>query len=331
MPQALKSVHVPHLGINVKFGRKAPRAVGPHFRFAHYALLGLVGPDVQDYSQAAMSVIALVLLNDQLGDCVPAGLNHIMGVATGNAGALVTPTNDDVLKDYEAIGGYVPGDPSTDQGCDEVTALNYYCTKGWVDGTKGAGWLSVNATDPAQCKAALYVGENLVFGLALPAAWIDPFPSAPGFVWDVAGDPVPENGHCVVAVGCNSVGIQIATWGMIGTITWAAVAKYAVQSAGGALYVILTPDMIAKASGNAPNGVSWHDLIVDFDSMGGHVPVPVPPTPPSPPPTPAGAPTLAQAQGAAKHALDQQYAVLTRTRAESVVAKALASLPGWPT
>ena len=49
----------------------------------------------------------------------------------------------------------------------------------------------------------------------------------PGFVWDVAGPANPDNGHCFVGVGYTDIGVVIDSWGMLGTITWAAIAAYA--------------------------------------------------------------------------------------------------------
>ena len=120
-------------------------------------------------------------------------------------------------------------------------------------------------------KTALWLMENLYFGVELPDKWINPMPAASGFVWDVAGTADPSNGHCFVGVGYNEKGVQIDTWGMIGTITWAAVAEYASTVGSGELYTVLGPDGIAKASGKAPNGFDWSQLLADFDSMGGRL------------------------------------------------------------
>jgi hypothetical protein len=100
-------------------------------------------------------------------------------------------------------------------------------------------------------------------------------PSAPGFVWDAAGPPDPENGHCVVGVGYNNKGVTIATWGMTGLMTDHAIAKYATPDAGGELYTVVSQDAIDKASQKAPNGFDWSQLLADFDSMGGNVPAAV--------------------------------------------------------
>jgi hypothetical protein len=103
----------------------------------------------------------------------------------------------------------------------------------------------------------------------LPDGWVSPMPSASGFVWDVAGPPNPENGHCVAGFGYSNEGITISTWGMTGCLTYKAVAKYATRSAHGALYTVISEDGIDKATDKAPNGFDWTQLVADFDSMGG--------------------------------------------------------------
>ena len=285
--KALKSVFAPSLNRMVKFGRRRPIAIGPHFRLANYLRASLPSPPAScDYSPAAASALAQMYGNDVLGDCVIAGGYHIVGVETGNAGKAFIATEAQIEKDYGAIGGYVPGDPSTDNGCDEVTAMNYWQNKGFADGTKSLGWLSLDPDNQAEIMQAIWLFENCMFGVELPDGWVNPFPSSSGFTWDVAGDPDPDNGHCYVGCGYNSAGVKIDTWGMLGTNTWAAVKKYCAASAGGQLLVLITPDQLAKGQAKAPNGVAWTDLIADFDSMGGTVPEPAPPAPTPPTPTP---------------------------------------------
>lgn len=342
----------------VKFGRKRPIAIGPHFRLRNYLRASLPPPPAScDYSKLAASVLANIYGNDTLGDCVIAGGYHVVGTETGNAGDLFTASSAQIIADYSAIGGYIPGDPATDQGCDEPTALNYWTSHGFANGTKLLGWLSVDATNKTELMQALDLFENLYFGLELPDAWISPFPSGNGFVWDV-GTPDPNNGHCVIGYGYNATGVLIDSWGMLGTITWAAIAALCTQAAGGAVYTLCTPDQLAKGATAAPNGVAWADLISDFDSMGGSVPAPAPPapiptppaptpTPPAPTPTPPGpipsppAPTppappapaapvatLGQAQTWSALALAHGPVLMTRSMAESIVKAGLAA--NWP-
>jgi hypothetical protein len=265
-------IFAPHLGQTVKLGRRRPVARQPQLSLKNY--LKLPSPPASaDYSTPAMSVLSNIYLNDQLGDCVIAGGYHVVGVETGGAGDLFTATNPQLIADYSAIGGYVPGDPSTDNGCNEQTALNYWTEHGFADGTKLLGSLAIDPSNQSELEASLYLFQNLFFGLELPQHWVSPMPSAPGFTWDVAGASVPTNGHCVAGVGYDEAGVTIDTWGMLGTMTWKAIAKYCSKANYGDVYVMLTPDQLAKGQTRAPNGVNWTQLIADFNSIGGHVPV----------------------------------------------------------
>jgi len=263
-----------------RMGRKRPVARCPRLSLHNYLLRRLPAPPPAcDYTKAAASALAEVYENDTLGDCVIAGIGHVVGVLTGNAGTKpVLYTNKQIITLYSAIGGYVPGDPSTDQGCDEQTALNYWENNGAPAGShKIAGWLSVNAADPSEYRTALWLFENLYFGLELPDAWVNPMPSRPGFVWDAAGPPDMNNGHCVAGAGYNAKGVTICTWGMMGLMTDAAIGKYCVPAAHGELYTVISMDAINKATNKAPVGFDWSQLVADFDSMGGSVPPPTPP------------------------------------------------------
>jgi len=298
---ALKQIFAPHLGRKVKMGRTHPVALGPRLSLKKYLKrLGLPAAPAQvDYSKPAMPVLNLIYLNDQLGDCVIAAGYHQVGLETGNAGDLFQATDNQIIADYSAIGGYDPKNPkATDNGCDEVTALNYWCEHGFADQTKGLGWLAVDPTNQQEIMAAMYLFENLFFAMDLPDQWVNPMPAASGFVWDVAGDPVVANGHAVAGAGYNQSGVTIDSWGLLGTLTWKAIAKYCTKASGGGLYVMLTPDELAKGQTKAPNsvanGVDWTALIQDFNSLGANPPIPVP----TPTPTPTTAPVITSPKSA---------------------------------
>jgi hypothetical protein len=244
---------------------------GPRFSLRNYLMRGIAAPPPAcDYSKAAAAALSNIYENDKLGDCVIAGIGHVVGVLTAGAGKCFVYTNQQIITLYSAIGGYIPGDPSTDRGCDEVTALNYWENNGAPVGqNKIAGWLAVNALDPTEWRTALWLFENLYFGMELPDAWINPMPGASGFIWDTAGAPDPNNGHCVVGVGYTAKGVTIDSWGMTGLITDAAIAKYATPKTHGDLYTVVSQAGISKATQKAPNGFDWSQLIADFDSMGG--------------------------------------------------------------
>jgi hypothetical protein len=236
-------------------------------------------PETVDYASRAKAALSQMYLNDTEGDCVIAGMAHIAGVLLGNrSGFPLIFDSTEINALYGAIGGYDPsqtqpdGSNPTDNGCDEETALNYWHNQGLFDGQyKIAGSISVNGRDPGEVRTALWLFENLFFGIELPDAWTKQLPAASGFTWDAAGAADPANGHCVIGAGYNPSGIVIDTWGMLGTLTNAAIAEYAIPENGGALYTVVSFDAINRATQKAPNGFDWSQLIADFDSMGGNV------------------------------------------------------------
>jgi hypothetical protein len=271
---AVKSFYSEHHGRELKLGRRRPIAHGPRLQLGNYLYKKLPPPPPScDYRPKASTALAQMYLNDQLGDCVIAGIAHLVGVFGANAGEKPTIfSNAQIIALYSAIGGYVPGNASTDQGCDEQTALNYWHQHGAPIASSHtiAGSLSVDPTDSNEYRTALWLFENLFFGVELPDSWIKPSPG-PGFVWR-PGTPDPQNGHCFVGVGYDSTGIQISTWGMTGTITDKAIQKDDLRTAGGDLYTILSQDILQKAAQKAPSGFDWTQLIADFDAIGGNLP-----------------------------------------------------------
>ena len=167
-------------------------------------------PDV-DYTTSALGLTD-VLANDRLGDCTCAGVGHLLDIINGAAGSPVEITEAQTLALYEAACGYNPADPSTDQGGDEYGVLDYMAERG-LDGAglhQIVGSVLVNATDREEVRWAMANAGNLYFGEALPDAYLS---GGDGDVWDVAGPPNPNNGHCFVGAKSDSTGITIITWG----------------------------------------------------------------------------------------------------------------------
>jgi len=338
----VKSVIHPLTGRRVFFGRKQTpiEIIEAHAKIKDYLPLESLptAPATIDYSPEAMAALLLIYLNNVLGCCVPAATEHADGVFTGNAGGpaiIFTDTQTEFNYTGMSGGEFNPADPSTDQGCNIDTALTYWQANGLLaDGShKIAGWLAVDPTNVAQVKSTIWLFGDNVLGLNLPAAWITPFPSESGFVWDVAGDPDPNNGHCVVAIGYTAVGIIISTWGMIGIMTWAALAKYCASSVGGELYTVLNPDWANQATQKAPSG-TYSLLVGYFNSMGGTVTPPVvvvpPPVPVSPPvvvPPAAPISSTVYITDVNKYVSDVTAAIARSEAAQSALTSELTSAP----
>lgn len=252
-----------------KLGRTRP-ALTRRLHFAAYA--GPELPDPPDFvhrGKKALLCLSAMYRNDVLSNCTSAGAAHGEGVWTGNAG-----NNDPFATDAEATQfysetvGFVEGDPSTDNGGDEVTVLNFWRDTGYMIGGKRhkiETWCNVDATNPKQVRQALWLGEFLYFGIELPTKWITPMPSGPGFVWDVAGDPIPANGHCYISASydANSRGVIIDPWGgCFGLMTMDAIAKYA-SGPGGELHVAFSEDCINRATQKTDSGFDFQALVAD--------------------------------------------------------------------
>lgn len=272
----MRTVFAPHLARSVVIGGRQTKPRKMRMHFQHYVRkTGLPEPPAFcDYSGAAIAALRDVMGNDDAGNCVYAAGYHHVALVTGNAGNLFHATTDQVNADYSAVSGYVPGDPSTDVGADPKDAIDYWIGHGFANGTKAVARLALDPSNPKQIKQAVHLFEGAMIGGPLGRSWIDPFPERDGFVWDDAGDYDSRSGHEVCVFGYGPFGPNIDTWGLLGQMTWEAVAQFCSSWRGGDMFVILTPDIINKAQNKAPNGLDWAQLTADFNALGGSAPPP---------------------------------------------------------
>jgi hypothetical protein len=217
--------------------------------------------------------IAQTMGNTQEGDCVIASKGHILGVWTGNEiGAPLMLSDVEALDIYHALCG------GGDQGCvitDVLDAMK--AGRFLVRGTahKIDGYAAVNLAYQNEVKVCTEVfGGGISLGLNLPGSWANAV-SGNGFVWDNATDS-SVGGHDVPVLDYNSQGVQIATWGYWGTITWEALANAAICEEA---WQALGADWYSKAN-LAPNGISADTLRADLALLTGGQ------TPPLPGPAP---------------------------------------------
>ena len=264
-------------------GRKRPKS-RPKLKFGDYVSKQLVAPAVGqvpcapavgDYSQYALQALYRMYLNNRLGDCVAAWLAHQQGVWTGNSGAVsggIQYTDDQISAFYTQCSGgeWNPNDPSTDQGCDVMQAVQSLISgPGFPNGDKVVAVMSVDATNWDEITKACWLFEGLTEGQELPASVTTNMPSANGFTWDAGGPPQPADGHCTGLVGWDTPNkrMTVSTWGMLGYQTEAYCAKYLVPSAGGELYALLSQDVISRATNKAANGYDFDTLQADIAAL----------------------------------------------------------------
>ena len=155
------------------------------------------------------------------------------------------------------------------QGSDEVTVANYWLKTGFAPGMPPiSGYVSVDPTNVTQLKTAVWLFGNVLFGATLLQAWVNAMGSMKsGFTWGIGGASDPDAGHGFNGYGYNANGIFIDTWGMFGTITWAAIASVAAASQGGNVFCMLSPDLVNKAKAISPSGFDTAQLQADLPAL----------------------------------------------------------------
>jgi hypothetical protein len=198
--------------------------------------------------------------NDTIGDCAEAAFAHHQMGWTWYADKPLIPTLSSVVKAYSAIGGYVPGDPSTDNGSDLQTALKYYNNLGIIKAfakLKTGNWMEL------QQAVALFGGVYI--GIALPDAVVPEGPGAPDWTtipwkWQTSWSPNPDNGHCVPVMRYNTA------FNDAGIVSWAngdmVMDRPFYENCSDEGWVIVTEEFI-KADGESPSGFDLAQLLAD--------------------------------------------------------------------
>ncbi len=274
----VKTLIHPVTGRRFKLGRNYDPSKRPRLMFSHYVRrLQLPNPPTSTNYYGSMdavgkSFMSNVLGNDVSGCCTCAAAYHLNGGMLDLAGRPILFTAQNCIDIYKQLSGWngIEDDPS-DTGLDEHAVLRYWQASGIPDASgavhKITGDMGVSA---ANAKVACWLFD-LYIAMSLPDAWVDPMPDADGFTWDVAGNGNPENGHAFMSFDFDATGLKIDTWGLLGTMTWAAVNKYITTKQGGALYAILTSDSINAASLLSPSGFNFAQLKADLQpgALGG--------------------------------------------------------------
>ena len=158
-----------------------------------------------------------MLLNDQLGCCVPAGAAHLIDCWTANCGAETVIQDADVLVAYEQAGGYNPNDANTDQGMMLTDMLRYWKATG-VGGHKIDGAVTIKPTVPFQFQQAIALFGGVYAAVSLPVSAQAQIQA--GQAWDVpaggaTGDGAPGGwgGHCIPFMAYSPGRYVCCTWG----------------------------------------------------------------------------------------------------------------------
>jgi len=247
---------------NRKLGRQARKHGNlPHYSQMRRAVRLPIIPDTLNWLDGMPGNFGM-MKNDTLGDCSCAGLHHARQVWTYNANGTVmtTDADRDVLADYEAACGYVPGDESTDQGGCLQDVLAYTVKTGiTTDGVpdKLAAYFEIDPRIQLDIREVIALAGVAYIGIKVKESWTA---SDAGAVWD-ASDEVSAGGHCVILAGYNKDGFDVISWGTRFRLTNAGFAQVCDEA-----YGLVDRNWIEK-TGLTPGGISVDQLEAAMRSM----------------------------------------------------------------
>lgn len=262
MSQTLKQFHQ-----SMRLGKSDARIDSRTLQLGKYVRLGALPAPPKSINWTTKLTNLGMMENDVLGDCTCAGAGHLIQTWTANSGVQFVPPDSAILDAYEAVGGYVPGNPSTDNGAVEIDVLNYWRQTG-IAGHKILAYASVNIQNEIEIQQAIALFGGVYIGLSMPLAWQS------SQNWDVnkgilgwfkrrSGNWVPGSwgGHAVILVGYDTASDKytVITWGSTAyTITGAALKIYCDE-----MYTPLSQDWV-NARGVDPAGLNLAQLQADL-------------------------------------------------------------------
>jgi len=202
-----------------------------------------------------------MLGNDTVGDCVIAYMLHQIMIwnSVAHAGSSVSFTTDQAIQTYSAITGYVPGDPSTDNGTDPDTALTFWQKNG-LFGHNIAGYVNLDVTNLDQLKYATYVFGGIGFSFKVPA-YIMNIPGGQSWSFYSGADVTIQGEHQVGIMDYGRNGLRENCWDTTNTLNPDFIGQF-----GLAAQAAVSSDWI-KASGISPSGLDLNGLLADLASV----------------------------------------------------------------
>jgi hypothetical protein len=235
----------------MKLGRLPPRYDPRTLRLAKYLTAALPPPPPsRDWSRAVKFPCGM-MENDRIGDCTCAAAGHAVQVLTANTGGEQTIPDVDIEAAYEVVGGYKPGDPSTDNGAGLLDVLNLWRGTG-IGGHQILAFVQVNPQNLVHIQTAIEYFGGCYIALELPlSAQNQP-------IWDVTpwglqgqGTPGGWGGHAVWMPDYDATGFNVITWGERQRMTLDFQRSYCDES-----YCVVTQDFINKTTQATPDGLN---------------------------------------------------------------------------
>jgi hypothetical protein len=203
-----------------------------------------------------------MMMNDSLGDCTIAAAGHMIQQWSFFANVEVTPTDQQVLQAYEAVSGYVPGEPWTDNGAVILDVLNYWRQHG-IAGHKITAYTQVDHSNLDEIRAAIQLFGNVYIGIQLPvtAQTQDAWTVANGGTFTQDGQPGSWGGHAIPLMAQSPKTQTCITWGERLKMSHNFFLDYCDEA-----YAIVSQDWIG-ANGLSPSQFNLKQLMLDLAAV----------------------------------------------------------------
>lgn len=253
-------------------GKKPPKIDHRTFKLSRYLAPTLPTPPASTNWRAKVGASWGMMLNDQIGDCGIAAPGHAVMGWTANNGTMVTPTDQQVLTEYEAVTGsegaaFNPQTGLNDNGVAMLDVCNRWRSVGLFGHTIGA-FAAVDLTDPTEVKQTVDLMGGMYLGIALPKMaqeyinagkpWLAP--TNHRALWG-AWAPGSWGGHAVWAIDYDAEYLYLVTWGAIQPASWNFLSAYGDEG-----YACVAADWTG-ASGKAPSGFDAATLTADLAAL----------------------------------------------------------------
>jgi len=242
-----------------KFGRISP-AILPHDdpTVRHFSL-ALRKPTLKRPPVAvswSKSSVYGMHLNDQLGSCGPASAaNATQDFTSWTQPKVTTIDDDECLAIYEAVGGYNPRNPASDQGVILKDLFEYWKTEG-IGGYKIIDYFSVDPQNPVNQSWAIEIFGGLIYGVNLPQSALNAMDA--GKVWDYVPRSQIVGGHAIWSSGYDPSGRKARSWTELVGMTGAFIQHDAEEAWG-----VIHPAWFDPHTGLCPNGLNLESIMKD--------------------------------------------------------------------
>jgi len=240
-----------------------------------------------DYTALSRQAIAQSYLEGHYPICVTAAIARGVGLLTGlNKSGQLIWTDKQIIDFQTAVTGRPPNGTILNDKASISMALAVWMNYGAPLGSnhKLLGFCVLDGKNTRDCQMGFWLTGIELLGFDFPTAWVRSL--RPGFTWDADNGPLEGTRDCVLVVGVAPNGLMVCSHGMLGTLTYSALATNVSRERGGEVYCGLSADIIDTVAGKCPANLTLAELVSLYNQIDGHQPVPAPgpPVPPVPPP-----------------------------------------------